>query len=116
MKVRGIRHSDLTPEARIDAAKRALADAIDELVDARLSKGAAAREWVDQTTSPLGSERHLRLVRDGVLKGVKSGRRRLVRRVDIDAYLEEHQVVAKADEAVEVDVDAMMKRISGGRR
>lgn len=116
MTLRAVRPIDLTPEARIDAAKRKLVEAIDELVEARLAKGAAASDWVDQTMSPLGHDRHLRLVRKGVLKAVKDGQRRLVRRAEIDAYLEAHPVVPNAPPAAEDDIEEMMRRIAGGRR
>lgn len=116
MKLRAIRATELTPEARIDAAKRSLASAIDELIEARLAKGAAASEWVDQSTSPLGKSRHLRLVRAGVLPAAKDGNRRLVRREDIEAYLQANPVHPSKLPAIEDDVDAMMKRISGGKR
>lgn len=111
---RVLRQIELTPDARIDAAKRSLADAIDELVTARLAKGAAASEWVDQHVSPLGHARHLRLVKQGALKGVREGKKVLVRRRDIDAYLEGHAVVPKP--VADDDVAGMINAIAGGRR
>ncbi len=62
-------------------------------------------EWVDAKSSPLGRERHCRLVRQGKLRGTKDGRRVLVRRADIEAYLEKNRVIRvdeKADEDREV--------------
>lgn len=114
MSLRAVRLPELTPDARIDAAKRDLVDALDRLVEARLAKTAALSEWVDQTNSPLGRERHLQLVRDGVLKAVKQGRLRMVKRVDINAYLETQPV--KVREAADDDVEAMMRAIAGGGR
>ena len=107
---------ELSPDARIDAAKRLLVEAIDQLVEARLAKGAAASDWVDQDASPLGRDRHLRLVRRGVLPATKDGNRRLVRRVDLDAYLEAHPIRTDVPAGEEDDVQAMVKRIEGGRR
>jgi excisionase family DNA binding protein len=114
MKHRSITTTELTPEARIDAARRAIANAIDELIEAKIAMGVASSEWVDQMTSPLGKRRHLRLVREGVLQAVKDGRRRLVRRSDINAYLESQPV--RTPPKREDDVDEMMLRIVGGHR
>lgn len=108
---RAIRQHELTPEARIDAAKRKLVEAIDELVEARLAKGATASEWVDQYDSPLGKRRHLELVRAGTLRGVIDRHRRLVRRADIDRYLEEHPTQPR--QSTEEDLDGMVARITG---
>lgn len=114
MKPRALRVVELTPDARIDAAKRKLADAIDELIEARLAKGAARSEWVDQNNSPLPKWKHLDLVRRGVLSGVREGRRVLIRRADLDAYLQEHAV--KPRPVADDDVDAMIAEIAGGGR
>lgn len=113
-RVRALRTPELTPQARIDRAKRQIADAIDELVDARVSIGAAAVEWLDQNASPLGHRRHLDLVRDGVLRGVREGRRVLVRRTDIEAYLEERVVQPRP--IAEDDVDGMIRAITAGAK
>ena len=111
---RAIRPVELTPEARIDRAKRRIADAIDELVEARIAKGAARAELVDQNASPLGRRRHLELARAGKLRAMRDGRRVLVRRVDIEAYLEEHEVSPPS--VTEDEVGGMVGRILGERR
>jgi len=49
-------------------------------------------DWIDQAKSPLGSRLHCRLVRQGRLKGSKVARRVLVRRKDLDAFIEAHAV------------------------
>lgn len=64
---------------------------IDEIVDA-IERGGNA-DLVDQKSSPLGRERHCRLVREGILPGSKDGRNILVKRSDIDAYLAKTRVV-----------------------
>jgi len=61
-----------------------------------------APEWIDQNSSPLGKSRHLSLVRRGVLQGHKDGRRVLVRRTDIEAYLTKRQVI-KVNEKAEFE-------------
>ena len=112
-----IRPCELTPDARIDAAKRSLASAIDELIEARIAKGVTASEWVDQDSSPLGRDRHLRLIRRGVLKAVRDGHRRLVRRSDLDAYLNDHPVEARKSAASDdEDLEEMIRKIAGGSR
>jgi len=104
----------LTPEARADRAMRTIVSAIDELIAARLAGGFAASEWVDQCSSPLGRRRHLALVRSGVLRGVKEGRRVLVRRSDLDAYLAGHRPPPTIER--DDDVEGMIRAIAGGIR
>jgi hypothetical protein len=48
--------------------------------------------YYDQHDSPLGSRLHCRLVRCGALPGFRAGRRVLVRRSDLDIYLEHHRI------------------------
>jgi hypothetical protein len=70
----------------LEARMRAIAR--EEIAAAR---EACAEDWIDQSRSPLGRKLHCALVRDGVLPGVKVHRRVLVRRRDLDAYLETHR-------------------------
>ena len=114
--LRSVRPSELTPDARIDSAKRAIANAIDDLVEAKIAKGMAASDWVDQHISPLGKRRHLMLFKDGKIRGVREGHRVLVRRKDIDDYLESRGEQVRAVEAADDDVDALMQRIAGGAK
>jgi excisionase family DNA binding protein len=81
--------------------RRKLHAFLDELVDA-IEATAPKSEWVDQKESPLGRQRHTALVRQGVLKATRDGRRVLVRRADIDAYLEKNTVI-KVDEKADED-------------
>ena len=76
---------------------------IDEILD--VIEGAPVTDWVDQRSSPLGRARHTELVRRGVLKGVKDGRRVMVRRADVDAYLAKRTVI-KVDEKADEDREA----------
>jgi hypothetical protein len=76
---------------------------IDEIVDA--IEQTAAPEYVDQKSSPLGRRRHLELARKGVLKSTKEAGKVLIRRVDIERYLERKSRIVvdeKADEDREV--------------
>ncbi len=77
---------------------------IDKIVDA-IQTGTTGAEWVDQKTSPLGRARHCALVRSGALPGKKDGRRILVRRVDIEKYLERKTVI-RVDEKADEDREA----------
>ena len=83
----------------VNRATRLIAAGIVELVRLEFSKGHAAAEWVDQNTSPLGHRRHLELVRSGALAASRSGKRVLVRRSDLDAYLAEHATTSAAIDA-----------------
>ncbi len=118
MSTRVVRPAELTPDARIARAKRVIADAITDLVEALVAKGVVASEWIDQDASPLGRRRHLDLVRSRVLPGVREGRKVLVRRRDVEAYLEKRAAtpVVEDDEDVEGLMNAVTKRAAGGRR
>lgn len=118
MSARPIRAIELTPDARIARAKRVIADAITDLVEAQVAKGVVASEWVDQDASPLGRRRHLDLVRDRVLVGVREGRKVLVRKRDINAYLEKRGVTPAVEDEDDVEglMNAITKRAAGGRR
>lgn len=118
MTTRPIRAVELTPDARIARAKRVIAEAITDLVEAQVAKGVVASEWVDQDTSPLGRGRHLALVRSRVLPGVREGRKVLVRRQDLDAYLATRAAMPVVEDPDDVEglMDAVTKRAAGGRR
>jgi hypothetical protein len=73
-------------------------------------------DWIDQTRSPLGRELHCELVRSGVLPGCKVHRRVLVRRRDLDAYIESHPVTPRAANDVTATSEARALARVGGRR
>ena len=64
--------------------------------------GAAARsaEWLAPELSPLGKRQTLALARSGALESAKVGRKVLVRKTSLDAYLREHErgIEASQDE------------------
>lgn len=71
---------------------REFADEVEET-----GMGAPGDEWVDQYHSPLGPTKHLKLARTGVLKASKTDRKRvLIRRSDINQYIEAHPVKVRA--------------------
>lgn len=51
--------------------------------------------YYDQSNSPLGRRQHLDLVRRGVLSGHKTGRKVLVARGDVDAYVATRKVLRR---------------------
>ena len=77
----------LTPRARRELAAAGLLSALEGYLRVILGDMTSATEWVDQHTSPLGKRLHMASVRRGDLRGVKHGRRILVRRADLDAFL-----------------------------
>jgi hypothetical protein len=99
----------LTPRARRALAVSALVAALDQYLDVTLSEAnARTNEWVDQHASPLGKRAHLEAVRRGDLHGVKHGRRVLVRRAELNSFLENHSVkhrTATDDSGRGIDMD-----------
>lgn len=69
---------------------------------------AAARhdDWIDQSHSPLGRREHCRLARAGTLPARKVGRRWLVRRSELDAWIEAH-AEPTAEPSADGNVDLM---------
>lgn len=96
----------LTPQARKERAKRGLAEAVAELVTATIEEGLAASEWVDQRASPLGQRPHLELARSGKVPSRKIVGRVLIRRDDLNRYIEQEglQRGARADEEDVTDI------------
>ena len=82
----------LTPTARRQLAAGALLGALDGYVRELLGDVAGANEWVDQHMSPLGKRAHMEAVRRGDLRGVKHGRRILVRRAELNSFLANRSV------------------------
>ncbi len=56
--------------------------------------------WVGQAQSPLGRRGHCNLVRKGILKGHKVGKRIFVRQGDLDRYIESHAAATTAPAAL----------------
>ena len=95
--------------------REALLYAAELICDAIEENGAG--DWVDQSSSPLGRKKHLALARAGTLKATREGRRVLVRRADIDAYLEKRRGVTVEPEGdLERDVAKILSLVGTGRR
>jgi hypothetical protein len=84
--------------------------------EVRAQRTDAGEDWIDQTRSPLGRELHCALVRDGILPGCKVHRRVLVRRRDLDGYIESHPVTPRAANDVTTSSEARALARVGGRR
>jgi hypothetical protein len=75
-------------------------------------------DWIDQRHSPLGRKLHCAEWRAGVLPGRKVHRRVLVRRRDLDTYVETHGLPSPAHVANDSGAEAIAfaKSRSGLRR
>ena len=69
------------------------ADDVRALVRDELAREDRGDDWIDQIRSPLGRRTHCMLVRTGTVPGVRVHRRVLIRRRDLDAYIERHRAV-----------------------
>ncbi len=102
-------------DERMDRVKYRIGDVVVEAIKEMLDVDAGKTEWIDQAHSPLGRRRHLELVRTGVLRASRDGRKVLVRRVDIDAYLAKHQVI-RVDENADEEREVAKVLSTMGRR
>lgn len=109
--------SDLTPDTKLERAKRQIADAIADAVEAILERGVAAAEWIDQDTSPLGKSTHLALARSGKVESRKVHRRVLIKRADLNRYIEERAEKRGDNRHDDEDVSDVLDRVlaSAGR-
>lgn len=78
----------LTPQAKIERGIRLQAEGQRLIIEGTIEERGASAEWVDQRSSPLGRRKHLALAREGKLPSQKHGSRVLVRRDDLNAYIE----------------------------
>ena len=106
--------SHLTSEAKLERAKRQIAEGIADLVEAIIERGVAASEWVDQDASPLGKRAHLELARAGTIESRKVNRRVLVRRVDLNRYIEQHGLRRGPEPSEDEEVEDVIERILAG--
>lgn len=109
--------SKLTPAALKERGLRMIAEGQALVIEATIAERGAANDWVDQNHSPLGKRQHLELARTGKLPSRKHRNRILVRRDDLNAYIESQGIRRGKhldDEEVTDVVDAILK--TGGRR
>lgn len=95
----------------------ALRDAVRAVLRDELARVAHEDDWIDQGHSPLGRKLHCALWRSGVLPGRKLHRKVLVRRRDLDAYVEQYGATpANAEPDVSADNEAAVLARVGARR
>lgn len=104
----------LPARARKAMAASALIEAVERFVRECFRERDARDEWIDQDASPLGRRRHLALVRLGRLAAVKDGKRVLVKRSDLDAYLGEHRVVRRGESPRRSEESEQAETIAAG--
>lgn len=104
--------SDLTPDAKLERAKRLIAEGITNAVEAIIERGVAAQEWIDQHDSPIGKRQHLDLARSGAVESRKIHRRVLIKRVDLNRYIEQ-QAEKRGTRHEDDNVDDIIARITG---
>lgn len=75
----------------MNASRKLLDDAVREIVRDELER-LGHGEWIDQNTSPLGKRKHCELARTGKLPAKKVSGRWLVRRDDMNAYIQTHGI------------------------
>lgn len=78
---------------------------LDKILDAALQQ---RTEYYDQTDSPIGRRAHLELARSGAVPSFRSKRKILIRRADLDAWLERQR---RKIVPHEVDDDAAVERV-----
>lgn len=120
------RSEDLTPEARLERAKRQIADGLVDAFAAMLVLGSSDNEWVHQANSPLGRRKHLKLAKSGVFPSarreqhevggvVKKGRRWFVLRSEVNAYIGKGAPARVASTETE-EVDDILATVVGGAK
>lgn len=95
---------------------RVLDRAIDRLLQRLHEPGS---DYVDQSSSPLGSRRHISAIRDGKLPGVQVGRRYVARAADVNAFIRNSPTECIADEPLD-EVDRLasefgLQKAKGGK-
>lgn len=111
----------LSPQAKIDRGQRLQAEGRRLEIEGVLEMHHAANDWVDQASSPLGRKKHLRLARLGVIPSRKDGRQVLVKRDDLNAYLEKNGLARGGKSEQDEDLDDLIERVNatedrGGKR
>jgi len=87
-----------------EAALRLLAAALAPHLRQHFTPTEAEAGYYSQHDSPLGRTRHLELARRGTLPATKLGRRVLVPRDRVHAYIEQHRAAPRLEPADDADV------------
>lgn len=102
--------SVLTPEARLERAKRQIAEGVADMIEATIARAGAGGEWVDQNHSPLGKRKHLRLAAKKKIPSRKHGKQVLIRRDDLNTYIE-CEGIGRGKRAELDDVEDVVERM-----
>ena len=128
-RVLGMRKSPPQPASQVAAHPRAPVDVVSPVraalagIDKALAEverqaafqpATSPDDWIDQNQSPLGSRRHRRLVREGKLPGSRDGKKVLVRRADLDAYIRSQGQVCQTQPADEDEVARELRALGLG--
>ena len=90
--------------ARKGDVLRVIAEALVPYLRELLQPPTASPQYYSQLDSPLGRRRHLELARRGTLPRKKVGRMVLVRREDLDAFIDSQHPVSAAEPYDEADI------------
>lgn len=109
------RAEELTPEARLERAKREIADGVVDLLEAVLARHSSTQEWVNQSNSPFNRRKHRRLWHSGIFKSAwRDGRDLNISRAELNEYIAKASPRAAQSEDEEVD-DILDTIVKGGR-
>ncbi len=98
------------------ALKQQIADAAMAFAEAVIKAVQSPAEWVDQTTcAPMSKRRYLALCAEGALPARKDGRRVLVKRSDMEAYLDKHPRLTREQETGEGSAEQELAKAMGLR-
>lgn len=81
----------------------ALRETVSDMVREMLKDLAPVPEWIDQNTSPLGRNLHLRLVRAKKLMGRRVGKKVLVHREEMNRFIVSFAATKATDPEDEID-------------
>lgn len=101
--------------ATLRLADVSLGEVIEERIRAIVREELESRvsdEWIDQTSAPIPRKSYLRLVREGKLPGRKVGKQVLVRRKDLEAFIDTHRPEPRGQEqATDGDIDEQLAKL-----
>lgn len=109
----------LTPQAKRERGIRLVGEGQRLIIEATLEERVAPDDWYTQHTSPLKKRRFLDLTRSGKIPSRKDGTSVLVRRADLDAYIEQNGLARGGKTPDDEDVEDVVEGIlnaGAGRR
>lgn len=107
------RKETLTPEALEERGARLILEGVKDLVRGMIE--GKANDYYDQSSSPIGADRHKKLCRAGELEATKDGRRWLVKRDEMERYLRDHPHHRTRKATEREDLDEFVDSITKGK-